>query len=77
MQGRVGWEPGRSRPVAFKKRSPNLTFKGVSAMQIRKEATYDGVWTVFVGRGLCISDLSAEEAEALIEAFSRIAAQPR
>jgi hypothetical protein len=46
-------------------------------MQIRKEATYDGVWTVFVGRGLCISDLSAEEAEALIEAFSRIAAQAR
>jgi hypothetical protein len=49
----------------------------VPAMKIRKEATYDGVWTVFVGRSLCISDLSADEAEALIEAFSRIAADAR
>jgi hypothetical protein len=42
-------------------------------MLIRKEATYDGVWTVFVGPSLCISDLSAEEAEALFAAFARLA----
>lgn len=39
-------------------------------MQIRKEATYDGVWTVFVGEHLCFSDLTEGEAEALVLAFS-------
>lgn len=38
-------------------------------MQIRKEATYDGVWTLFVGEHLCFSDLSEAEADALIAAF--------
>ena len=40
-------------------------------MQIRKEATYDGVWTVFVGEGLCFSDLSGPAADALVAAFAR------
>ena len=39
-------------------------------MQIRKEATFDGVWTVFVGEHLCFSDLSAAEAESLAAAFA-------
>ena len=43
-------------------------------MPIRKQATYDGVWTVFIGDGLCISELTETDADALIEAFSRIAA---
>ena len=42
-------------------------------MQIRKEATYDGVWTVFVGAHLCFSDLSEPDADALMAAFSRLA----
>lgn len=40
-------------------------------MRIRKEATYDGVWTVFIGEGLCFSDLSGPAAEALVAAFAR------
>ncbi|WP_160320615.1 hypothetical protein [Methylobacterium sp. ARG-1] len=40
-------------------------------MRIRKEATYDGVWTVFVGEGLCFSDLSGPAADALVAAFAR------
>jgi hypothetical protein len=40
-------------------------------MRIRKEATYDGVWTVFVGEGLCFSDLSGPAADALAAAFVR------
>ena len=39
-------------------------------MRIRKEATYDGVWTLFVGEHLCISDLSEAEADALAMAFA-------
>lgn len=39
-------------------------------MRIRKEATYDGVWTLFVGEHLCISDLSEAEADALATAFA-------
>jgi hypothetical protein len=39
-------------------------------MRIRKEMTYDGVWTVFVGEHLCFSDLSAAEADALVRAFA-------
>jgi hypothetical protein len=45
-------------------------------MQIRKEATYDGVWTVFVGPHLCFSDLDEREADALIAAFARLAPPP-
>ncbi|MGU3540441.1 hypothetical protein [Methylobacterium sp. A54F] len=41
-------------------------------MLIRKEATFDGVWTVFVGSSLCISDLTGPEADALVEAFSQV-----
>jgi hypothetical protein len=41
-------------------------------MQIHKEATYDGVWTVFVEGSLCISDLTGPEADALVEAFARL-----
>lgn len=41
-------------------------------MQIRKEATYDGVWTVFVGSHLCFSDLSEPEADALAAVFERL-----
>ncbi len=41
-------------------------------MQIHKEATYDGVWTVFVDDTLCISDLTGPEAEALVEVFARL-----
>ena len=44
-------------------------------MQIRKETTYDGVWTVFVGAHLCFSDLSEPEAEALMAAFARLSAR--
>lgn len=40
-------------------------------MRILKEATYDGVWTVFVGEGLCFSDLSGPAADALVAAFAR------
>lgn len=43
-------------------------------MRIRKEATYDGVWTVFVGDHLCFSDLSEPAADALVTAFARLAA---
>ena len=42
-------------------------------MQIRKEATSDGIWTVFVGAHLCFSDLSEAEAEALATAFASLA----
>ncbi len=42
-------------------------------MRIRKEATYDGVWTVFVGDHLCFSDLTEAEAEAVASAFGAIA----
>ncbi|WP_375457362.1 hypothetical protein [uncultured Methylobacterium sp.] len=42
-------------------------------MRIRKQATYDGVWTVFIGDGLCISALNETDADALMDAFSRIA----
>jgi hypothetical protein len=42
-------------------------------MQIRKEATYDGIWTVFVGEHLCFSDLSEAEADALATAFASLA----
>lgn len=45
-------------------------------MRIRKEATYDGVWTVFVGAHLCFSDLSERDADALIAAFARLSAGP-
>ena len=41
-------------------------------MQIRKEATYDGVWTVFVGDHLCFSDLTETEADALASAFGSL-----
>ncbi|MDP4005513.1 hypothetical protein [Methylobacterium sp. NEAU K] len=43
-------------------------------MRIRKEATYDGVWTVFVGEGLCFSDLTEPAADALVAAFARLGA---
>jgi hypothetical protein len=43
-------------------------------MEIRKEATSDGVWTVFVGAGLCFSDLNGPEADALVAAFTRLSA---
>ena len=39
-------------------------------MRIRKVATYDGVWTLFVGEHLCISDLSEAQADALAAAFA-------
>ena len=42
-------------------------------MWIRKQATYDGVWTVFIGDGLCISDLTGSDADALVAAFTRLA----
>ncbi|MCJ2012899.1 hypothetical protein [Methylobacterium sp. J-076] len=42
-------------------------------MRIRKEATYDGVWTLFVGEHLCISDLSEAQADALAAAFASLA----
>jgi hypothetical protein len=41
-------------------------------MQIHKEATYDGVWTVFVEGSLCISDLTGPKADALVEDFVRL-----
>lgn len=41
-------------------------------MRIRKQATFDGVWTLFVGDHLCISDLSEAEADALAAAFASI-----
>lgn len=43
-------------------------------MTIRKEETYDGVWTVFVGEHLCFSDLTAAEADALATAFASLQA---
>lgn len=42
-------------------------------MSIRKQATYDGIWTVFVGEHLCFSDLTEAEADALVSAFGAIA----
>ena len=41
-------------------------------MQIRTQATFDGLWTVFVDKGLCFSDLSQAAAEALVAALGRI-----
>ncbi len=41
-------------------------------MRIRKQATFDGVWTLYVGDCLCISDLSEAEADALAAAFASI-----
>lgn len=41
-------------------------------MRIRKVATYDGVWTLFVGDHLCISDLSEAQADALAAAFASL-----
>lgn len=46
-------------------------------MQIRTQVTFDGVWTVFVDEDLCISNLSAPEAEALVVALGRIGADGR
>lgn len=43
-------------------------------MRMRKETTYDGVWTVFVDDGLCFSDLSEPAADALMAAFARLRA---
>ncbi|MHB2207716.1 hypothetical protein [Methylobacterium sp. CM6257] len=43
-------------------------------MEVRKAAITDGVWTVFVGSGLCFSDLSEPDADALVAAFARLAA---
>ena len=51
---------------------PVDTFREVPAMQIRTQATFDGLWTVFVDNGLCISDLSQAAAEALVAALGRI-----
>jgi hypothetical protein len=45
-------------------------------MLIRKQATYDGIWTVFVGDHLCFSDLTEAEADALVKAFDSLE-QPR
>jgi hypothetical protein len=41
-------------------------------MQIHKEATYDGVWTAFVEGSLCVGDLTGLQADALVEAFTRL-----
>ena len=41
-------------------------------MRIRTQVTFDGIWTVFVDEDLCISDLSAPEAEALVAALGRL-----
>lgn len=41
-------------------------------MRICKQSTYDGIWTVFIGDGLCISDLTGPDADALVAAFARL-----
>ncbi|MGY2047089.1 hypothetical protein [Methylobacterium sp. JK268] len=43
---------------------------------IRKQSTYDGRCSVFVGAALVISDLTEPEADALVAAFRRLAAAP-
>lgn len=35
-----------------------------------RQVTRDGVWTVFVGRNLCFSDLTLEQADALEALFA-------
>lgn len=39
---------------------------------IRKEQSYDGRWTVFIGTQVVVSDLSDEQVEALISSYQRV-----
>ncbi|WP_157080713.1 hypothetical protein [Methylobacterium variabile] len=45
--------------------------------QIRKEQSYDGLWTVFIGDQVVVSDLSQAQAEALITSYERVISQRR
>ncbi len=39
---------------------------------IRKEQSYDGRWTVFIGTQVVVSDLSDAQVEALISSYQRV-----
>ncbi|WP_207767920.1 hypothetical protein, partial [Methylobacterium frigidaeris] len=39
---------------------------------IRKEQSYDGRWTVFIGTQVVISDLNDAQAEALVLSYRRV-----
>lgn len=39
---------------------------------IRKEQSYDGCWTVFIGTQVVISDLNDAQAEALVLSYRRV-----
>ncbi len=42
---------------------------------VRKEKTYDGRWTVFIGGQVVITDLDERGAEGLVASYQRIAAR--
>lgn len=39
---------------------------------IRREQTYDGRWTVFIGTQIVVSDLNDAQAEALLSSYRRV-----
>ncbi|BAQ44421.1 hypothetical protein [Methylobacterium aquaticum] len=44
---------------------------------VRKEKTYDGRWTVFIGSQVVVTDLTGLDAEALVSSYKKvIAAEP-
>ncbi len=51
--------------------------QGAALSQIRKEQSYDGLWTVFIGDQVVVSDLSQAQAEALITSYERVISQRR
>lgn len=40
---------------------------------VRKEKTYDGRWTVFIGSQVVVADLDEQGAEALVSAYQKVA----
>ena len=39
---------------------------------IRKQSSYDGRCTLFIGEGVVLTDLSEAQADAIIDAYRRV-----
>ena len=79
---RSGSQPLRRVGAAALARSAHecvllLVGQGAALSQIRKEQSYDGLWTVFIGDQVVVSDLSQAQAEALITSYERVISQRR